>query len=235
MKKIRHLLVLTALACCLFGCSPLDLDFKDPENFQSIQDEFSSQIDQALTENNDLVELFGEENIHWGPVPPTWKDSICFKVDGMDYDTCVRYIYAPSYPNTTLSHAIPPDFNPSINVHLFYDQNQGVFKHEMKTRDPYANYYFLDLEKAYMIGHDSLFTTYYQGKTIGNGNPTIIMLISGTLVFDKNNGEFVGVREYILGKKILSYETQPSQAYAHGTIEIMRHDSLSPKCSWDDL
>lgn len=236
MKKTCRFLVLSWLACSLLACSPLDIDFNNPQDVNPIQDEFMFEINEVLTENNDLVALFGEENIYFGPVPPAWSDSICFKVDGMEYDTCVRFIYDAYHDDQIIpSYASPPDFDASINVHLFYDKDQGVFKHEMKTRDPYANYYVLDLEKAYMIGHDSLFTTYYQGKTLGNGDPTILMIISGTMVLDKATGEFIGVKDYTFGKKILKYEYKPTNAYAPGTMEIKKHPGLSPKCSWNDL
>jgi hypothetical protein len=101
----------------------------------------------------------------------------------------------------------------------------------MNTRDTYGNNYFLDLETAYIIGHDNLFTTYYQGKIEGNGNPTVIMIISGTLVIE--NGVILGVKDYIFGKKILDYDYQPTNAYAPGTIEIKTHPGLSPCCEWN--
>ena len=124
-------------------------------------------------------------------------------------------------------------------MHLFFDHKQCVLKHKMKTRDTYGNIYSVDIDTAYFIGHDSLFTTYYVGKTEGNGNPTVAMLISGTLVFETDPAThkqvFKGVRNYIFGKKILAYEYQPTQAYAPGTIEIKRHDKLCPPCTWGSL
>lgn len=242
MKRICCFLAFASLVLSFSACTPLDIDFSNPQDVETIQKEFMFEMNEVLEENNDLVELFGEENINFGPVPPRWTDSICFKVEGMDYDTCIRYIYDTYHDNAIiLSHAAPPSFDASINVHLFHNQDQCIFKHEMKTRDAYANYYLLELDKAYIIGHDNQFTTYYQGKTIGNGNPIVIMLISGTLVFDTiTNGNtqtivFKGVRDYVFGKKILDYEYQPTQAFARGTIEIKRHPGLSPSCSWDDL
>ena len=246
MKKNCCFLVLLGLACCFFSCSPMDIEFNDPQDIEFIHDAFMHpDLDGELQDNDDLVELFGEENIHFGPVPPSWShyidnDSICFKVNGMNYDTCVRYIF-DLYNNNEpiLSHADPPTYDASINLHLLYNQNQCIFQHKMNTRDTYGNNYLLDLEKAYIIGHDSLFTTYYKGTIEGNGNPTVIMLISGTLVFDTittgntQTVEFKGVRDYIFGKKILDYEYQPTNAYAPGTIEIKKHPGLSPKCSWD--
>lgn len=242
MKRILRFIVITSLALSFFGCTPLDIEFSDPQVIETIQEEFMFEVNEALQENNDLVELFGEENIHFGPVPPSWNDSICFLVNGMDYIACVRYIYDPYNDNAIIpSHADPPVYDGSKNLHLFYDHTQCILNHKMKTLDPYMNYYLMSLEKTYIIGHDSLFTTYYQGKTEGNGNPTVIMLFSGTMVFDTiTNGNsqevvFRGVRDYIFGKKILDYEYLPYQAAAPGSIEIKKHPGLSPSCSWDDL
>lgn len=242
MKRTYRSIVLTCLALCLFACSPLDIEFNDPQDSVTIQDEFMYEINGILVDNNDFVELFGEENIHFGPTPPTWNDTICFKVEGMEYDTCIRFIYDPYNDNAIIpSHAAPPDYDASINIHRLYDQDQIVVQHEMKTRDPWANYYLLEPQRVNIIGHDDKFTLYYQGITTGNGDPTVIMLISGTMVFDTittNNVQtlvFKGVKDYLFGKKILDYEYQPTQAYAPGTIEIKRHPGLSPSCSWNDL
>ena len=79
------------------------------------------------------MELFGEENINFGPVPPTWNNDICFIVDGMDYVTCIRYIY-DTYHNDeiTLAHTDPPIYDASINIHLFQNHEQCVFKQQIK-------------------------------------------------------------------------------------------------------
>ena len=232
MKKNRCFLVFIGLAFCFYSCTPLEIEFNDPQDVELIHEAHSFiDMNGNLQSNNDLVELFGEGNIHFGPVPPTWGDSICFKINGMEYDTCVRFIF-DTYNNNAIipSHADPPEFDASVNTHLFYDQNQCVFKHKMNTRDTYGNNYFLDLKTAYIIGHDNLFTTYFQGKIEGNGNPTVIMIISGTLVIE--DGVIIGVKDYIFGKKILDYDYQPTNAYAPGTIEIKKHPGLSPCCEW---
>ena len=235
MKKVCFILVLTALAFYFNSCSHVDIDFNDPQEIEFIQDEFMYEKDGVLTDNNDLVELFGEENINFGPVPPTWNNDICFIVDGMDYVTCIRYIY-DTYHNdeNTLAHTDPPIYDASINIHLFQNHEQCVFKQQIKTHDQYGSTYTLDLDRTYIIGHDSLFTTYYKGKISGNGNPTVAMIISGTMVYDPITGEFKGVRDYIYGKKILDYEYKPTNAYAPGTILIKKHPGLSPKYEWDD-
>lgn len=241
MKNICYSLILISLTLSFFACSPLDIDFNDPQDVEEISDAFLTYDPNGNpTDNDDLIELFGEDNIHFGPVPPTWGDSICFQVDGLYYENCIRYVF-DTYNNNEpmLAHTDPPVFDPSTNIHLFYDPNQCLFKHKIITRDTYGNNYEMDLEKAYIIGHDSLFTTYYKGKVKGNGNPTVAILISGTLVFDTittgnaQTVEFKGVRDYLFGKKILAYEYQPTNAYAQGTIEIKKHPGLSPRCEWD--
>ena len=235
MKTIRFFALFIGLALGFSACSPLDIDFNNAQELVSIQDEFTFEdLNGNLIQNNDLVELFGEQNIHFGPIPPSWKDSICFTVNGMEYGPCKRWIYGPN--NTTMpSGAASPEgsWDGSIVSHLFYDQNQCVFKHKMETQDTYHNVHNMDLGKVYLIGHDSLFTTYYQGKIEdGNGNPTVIILISGTMAFDSHTGEFLGVKDYLFGKKILDYEYQPTQAFAPNTIEIKKHSGLSPKSEW---
>lgn len=243
MQRILRYLVITSLVLSFVACSPLDIEFTNPQDVTTIHDEFLYEdINEELVANDDLVELFGEENINFGPVPPAWNDSICFMVNGMDYLACVRYIYDQNNDNAIIpSHAAPPVYDGSKNLHLFYDQTQCIFNHEMKTLDTYMNYYLMSLEKTFIIGHDSLFTTYYKGKIEGNGNPTVVMIISGTLVFDTittGNTQkvvFKGVRDYIIGKKILDYEYLPHLAAAPGSIEVKKHAGLSPSCSWDDL
>ena len=246
MKKICCFLVLLGLTYCFFSCSPMDIEFNDPQDVEFLHDAFlHPDLNGELQDNDDLVKLFGEENINFGPVPPSWShiinsDSICFKVNGLFYDTCIRYIFDPYNDNAIiLSHADPPTYDASVNLHLFYHQDQCLFHHKMNTRDTYGNNYLMDMGSAYITGHDNQFTTYFKGKIEGNGNPTIVMLISGTLVFDTitTNGtqtvEFKGVKDYIFGKKILEYEYQPNQAYAPGTIEIKKHPGLSPCSEWD--
>ena len=234
MKKTSIFLILLSLTWFFQACNAVDFDFNDPQDIKTIQDAIQ-------LENADLWELFGEENIHFGPVPPSIGDSICFMVNGLYYDTCIRYIF-DLYNNNEpiLSHADPPVYDASTNVHLFHNQYQCIFQHELRTRDSYNSTYALHLDTAYIIGHDNVFTTYYVGKIGGNGDPTVAMIISGTLVYDTitSGGTqtlvFKGVKDYLFGKKILKYEYQPTNAYAPGTIEIKKHPGLSPSCEWDD-
>ena len=232
MKKTIVFLMFLGLTWCFHSCTAVDFDFDDPQDIEAIHEEFFFE-----NENNmDLVELFGEENIHFGPVPPSFGDSICFKVDGLFYDTCVRYVFGPD-GNPFPSHTAPPTYDPSTNVHLFYDHVQCIFKHKIRIYDTFNNIYFQEIDTAYIIGHDSLFTTYYVGNFAGNGNPKVAMIISGTLVFDTiapDSVVFKGVRDYLFGKKILGYETQPTNAYAPDTIEIKKHPGLSPSINWND-
>ena len=238
MKKNCRFLVIIGLACCLFSCSPLEIEFNDPQEIETIHDAFLSELNGS--DNDDMVLLFGEENINFGPIPPQWSDDICFRVEGMEYDTCIRYIF-DIYNNNQpiLSHADPPTYDGAINTHLFYDQDLCLFKHKMRIHDTYGVDYNLDLDKAQIIGHDNKFTIYYKGKIQGNGDPTVVMLISGSPVYDTittNNTQtlvFKGVQDYIFGKKILDYDSQPTNAYAPGTIEIKKHPGLSPSCEWD--
>ena len=240
MKKLTLLLLLTLpfmLACC-GKIPPLDLGFSNPSDVFDIDSVFSFEN----VDNHDLLTHFGSENINFGAFPPA-LDSIQFKVEGMDYLYCDRYIYNPATGEIIHSHADPPTYEPSDYQHHFKDHHfgQNMAWHKLKTRDPSGNIYTRTNDTVYVIGHDSLFTVYYLEKFFeeGSGNPTNAIIISGTLVYDSTTVNdsiivnFVGVRDYIIGKKILKYDYMPTQAYAPGTIEIKKHPGISAYYKWD--
>lgn len=234
MKRTTFFLILLGLTWCFHACTAVDFDFNDPQDIETIQEEFFFNLDNS--ENSDLWELFGEENINFGPVPPSFGDSICFFLDSVSWITSVRYIFDIYHNNEIIpSHTDPPEGYDlsSKNVHLFYNQTQCISKQKIKTKDSHQNIYSIELDTVYITGHDSLFTAYYLGKTIGNGDPTVAMIFSGTLVYDSiNTDSIIGVRDYLYGKKILHYDYHPTESYAPGTIEIKKRIGFSPCCKW---
>lgn len=231
MKRLKFTTVLLTLAFVCFSCEreAIDFDFNSPQEIQ--------KVNQTLRDNNDLIEHFGEEYIHFGPVPPS-LEGISFKVTGMDFEFCERYIFGPTPDDPPiLSHADPPTYEASINHHHFFDHTQGLSKHRLMTYGTHGDIYTKENDTIYVIGSGNDFTAYYIEKTDeeGSGNPTNAILISGTLVYDQN-GNFIGVEHYRIGKKILDYEYHPTiNAYAKGTLEIKRHDEFSPRYEWDTI
>lgn len=200
------------------------MDFSDPQEIFPIL--------EVLPQ--DLVDAFGEENIHFGPTPPNMND-ISFQVDGLNYVTSIRYLFGPSDDDEyILSTAAPPTYDATQYYHHFKNAIGNMAQHKLKTIDPSHNIFTRDNDTIYLIGQGSSFTAYYT-ETIqeeASGNPTNYIIISGTLVTDEKG--FVGVKDYRIGKKIKKYERRPvTPSYAPGTIEVKTHEGLSPQVSWD--
>lgn len=223
--------ILTSLLMALVSCSPeegIQIDVIDPQVIDFVN----------VVIDDDLIEAFGEENIHFGHTPPS-LEGLSFYVQGMDYVVCKRYIF-DVYNNyqPTLSHADPPSYDGSRNWHHFYHHIENMAGHKMKTIDTYNDTYIREMDTVFILGvsESHCFTAYYEEeiKEEGSGNPVHGILISGKLVYD-GNGELLGVMDYRIGKKILEYRGTPpyGSAYAQGTIEVKEHRELAPIILWD--
>lgn len=231
MKKLKLIIVILALSLGLYCCDreAIDFDFSDPQEVE--------KVSTTLQNNDDLIGHFGEENIHFGPVPPT-LEGLSFKVTGMDFDYCERYIFGPNEGDPDiLSHADPPTYEAAVYHHHFFHHVQGIARHRLKSIGPHGDVYTKENDTVFVIGSGNDFTAYYIEKVYeeGSGNPTNAILISGTLEYD-SQGKILGVKNYRIGKKILDYEYRPTiNSYAKNTIEIKRHDDLSPYYEWDTI
>lgn len=233
MKQLKYFIVLLLGLVMASSCSKsgVDLNINDPQDV-----EFLNMLPQ------DLVEAFGEQNIYFGHTPPD-LEGISFKVKTMNYVYCLRYLFNPdpSLPPIPY-HADPPDYDGSTNYHHFYDFEGNIANHKLKTVDPGLNT-FIREDTVFVIGNTDLnhFTVYYEEelKEEGSGYPTNGILISGTLVYNEQ-GVFIGVKNYRIGKKILRYKERPApnqdgiiKAFEKGTIEIKTHAELAPAENWD--
>jgi len=229
MKRLRIVLVLLFLP--FVSCEDwigIDADFTDPQEVTPML-EYLPQ---------DLLDAFGEEYINFGPTPPDLSD-ISFKVNGLDYVTSIRYLFGPTDDDEyIISTTDPPTYDATIYYHHFMEQTEHIAKHNLKTIDPNNNIFFRHNDTVYVIGHDSLFTAYYQ-ETIQDslaGYPTNYIILSGTLVRDSGTQAFIGIRNYRIGKKIKKYLYRPiAPSYAPGTIEVKTHQELSPAHVWDTI
>lgn len=215
--------LLVLLSSC--GKNSMDFNFAEPIDNPTINEVFG-------LDNQDLLDAFGEANIHFGPVPPS-LDGISFEVHGMDF---IYYKRLVSYQGTVSQQEGSTGYDGSTNYHHFFNDPTTVYtKHRFQTKDPSAHIYARENDKVYVIGHDNCFTAYYIETVTdpGSGDPTNAIIISGTLEYDASN-RFIGVKDYYIGKKILTYESTPTNAYAPGTIEIKRqHDPLAEASDWD--
>lgn len=227
MKRICRFWVFILLSMLLSACekSGVDFNFTEPIENKPINEVFDP-ID------HDLLDAFGEDHIHFGPVPPS-LDGISFELQGLDI---LYYKKLIDNDGVIIEHSGNSGYDGSTNYHHFFTDNTSSYtKHRFQTKDPNANIYTRENDIVYVIGHDNSFTAYYieQVTDEGSGNPTNAIIISGTLVYDNNN-QFLGVKDYRIGKKILDYEYPPMQAYAKGSIFIMQqHNPLAPASNWD--
>ena len=226
MKTIRVWFILLLLSM-LTSCQKwegIPLEIKDPQDIQSLS--------EVLPE--DLIYAFGEEHIHFGPTPPDLTD-ISFKVEGLTYDSCLRYIFGPN-GETILSPTAPPTHEGTLYYHHFWNHEEQIAQHKLKTIDPSGNIFIRSNDSTFIIGHDSVFTAYYQETILEpqSGNPTNHIILSGTIVRDPVTKQFVGIRNYRMGKMIKCYDHQPEiPSYAPGTIEVKKHEGISLSFEWD--
>lgn len=242
MKKTQLIPVIFLSLVMMASCSKtgIEVNIHDPQHVVFIH---GLDENEHILIDQDLVDAFGEEYIHFGHTPPS-LEGISFKADMMYYETVVRYLFNqdPTQP-PILSGADPPTDDGNRNYHHFYNHTENIARQRMQTITTYQDTVLRQNDTVYIIGDESThsFTAYYEEtlKEEGSGHPTSAILISGTLVYD-DNGHFLGVKNYRIGKKILRYKERPTpnqygiiMAFAEGTIEIKKQNELAPAEEWN--
>lgn len=225
MKILSLLFCLSWITACN-KWEGIPIEFHDPQDIMFLEEVLPIE----------LIHAFGEENIHFGPAPPNLND-ITFKTEGMDYDTCIRYIFGPN-GETMLSPTAPPTYDGTLYYYHLWNHQEQLSSHKLKTVDPSGNTFIRTNDSTYVIGHDSAFTAYYQETILEphSGNPTNYIIISGIVLRDPTTDEFIGIKHYRMGKMIKCYDHQPEiPSYAPGTLEVKRHDALCPRYVWDTI
>lgn len=229
MQRSHYVLLLMLCGWLLSACQKwdgIDIHFQEPPKVDSIMGVVPK----------DLVEAFGEEYFHFGPNPPNLSD-LSFQVAGLQYVKAIRYVFGPN-DTPILSQAEMPPMDMTTYLHHFFNATSGIAGHRLKTIDPYNNQFLRENDTVFIIGNGANFTAYYidSVQEPASGHPVNAILISGTIMQDTNTFEFLGIKDYRIGKKILRYGHHPSvNAYAPGTIEIKQHAELCPAYIWDTL
>lgn len=223
LKIFLTLLFLTSVTTCK-KWEGVPIEFHDPQEILSL----------AGVLPLELINAFGEEHIHFGPMPPD-LNGISFKVEGMTYDTCIRYIFGPG-GEIMISPTAPPTHEGTHYYHHFWNYVEQLSQHKLKTVDPSGNIFVRTNDTIYIIGHDSVFSAYYRETILEpqSGQPTNYIIFSGTVLRDKKTNQFIGIKDYRLGKMIKSYAYQPEiPSYAPGTIEVKKHEGIAYPYDWD--
>ena len=161
----------------------------------------------------DLLNLFGEENVFFGDQPP---------IVDMEFKSMHEYVatnlqppYAP--PVGTIS---PIMHYHKINLHYL----QIADYISMTSEENYCKV----ISPVYLTGRGNDFTVYYHESPQTEGHPEHAVLFSGTLIH-------AGIRNFRYGYKILKYNDSivPPTVYPANSIFIFKdHDGLAETFTW---
>lgn len=162
---------------------------------------------------DDLLQLFGEENVHFGDQPP---------VIDMEFKSQHEYV----------ATNLQPPYAPQ-------EGGLSPISYYHKLRRQYlqtADYIGMNTEESkcklispvYLTGRGNDFTAYFYESPQTEGSPEHAVVMSGTLTHD-------GIKNFIYGYKILRYTDSivPSVAYPVNSIFILKDwDGLAEVCPW---
>ena len=170
----------------------------------------------------DLLEVFGEENVHFGDQPPVIDIEF---VSNHEYVAIV--MDSPNHPQVG-------DITANLHYHKFSDQYLQIADYYSMTSDEIA---LADsrcklISPVYISGSGSNFSVYYYETPQTFGLPEYAVVMSGTVT----NG---GIKNYRFGYKIMKYNDtinfDPLQHYPVNSIFVFKdHDDLAQKETWFD-
>ena len=161
----------------------------------------------------DLLNLFGEENVFFGDQPP--------KVD-MEFESLHQYVA------TNLQPPFAPQsgqLSPITHYHKINQQYLQIADYfSMTSEETYCKV----ISPVYLTGRGNDFTVYYHETPQTDGHPEHAVLFSGTVT---NNG----VKNLRYGYKILKYNDSivPQTVYPANSIFIFKdYDGMAEACHW---
>ena len=206
--KHRTALFFNALVFCLLLSSCLKEGDKtilvnDPQDIPFIT--------EYLPE--DLLNLFGEENVHFGDQPP---------VVDMEFKSMHQYVATNLEPPFAPQ---PGQLSPITHYHKINQQYLQLADYaSMSSEENYCKV----ISPVYVTGRDKDFTIYYYETPQTEGHPEHAVLMSGTLTNE-------GVRNFMYGYKILKYNDSivPPTVYPANSIFVFKDwDGLAERCIW---
>ena len=161
----------------------------------------------------DLLNLFGEENVYFGDQPP---------VVDMEFKSMHQYAA------TNLQPPFAPQVGQLSPITHFHKINQQYLQIadyiSMTSEETYCKV----ISPVYMTGRGNDFTVYYHEAPQTDGHPEHAVLFSGTVT---NNG----VKNLRYGYKILKYNDSivPVTVYPANSIFIFKdYDGMAEACTW---
>ena len=202
IRRFAWLLVLLPLSSCLKEGDKTIL-VNDPQDIHFITEYLP----------DDLLNLFGEENVHFGDQPP---------VVDMEFKSMHEYVATNLQPPFAPQ---PGQLSPIIHYHKISQQYLQIADYISMTSEESR---CKVVSPVYLTGRVKDFTVYYYESPQTSGHPEHAVLLSGTL--DNN-----GVRNLRYGYKIMRYNDSivPPTVYPAGSIFIFKdHDGLAEACTW---
>ena len=161
----------------------------------------------------DLLELFGEENVFFGDQPP---------VVNMEFKSMHQYVA------TNLQPPFAPQagqLSPITHYHKINQQYLQIADYISMTSEENLSKV---ISPVYLTGRGKDFTVYYHEAPKTEGHPEHAVLFSGTLTN-------AGVRNFRYGYKIMKYNDSivPQTVYPANSIFIFRdYDGLAEAFNW---
>lgn len=162
----------------------------------------------------DLWNMFGEENVHFGDQPP---------VVDMEFMSVHKYVaVAVDAPN----HPQVGETSPVKYYHKFCQQyHQIASYYSMNSEDPNCKL----ITPVYMTGSGNDFTVYYFETLQTEGLPEQAVVMSGTVT----DG---GIKNFLYGYQIVKYNDSiydENLVYPVNSIFVFKDaDSLAERCNW---
>ena len=168
-------------------------------------------INEYLPE--DLLDLFGEENVHFGDQPP---------VVDMEFKSMHQYVATNLQPPFAPQ---PGQLSPIMHYHKINQQYLQIADYvSMSSEETYCKV----ITPVYLTGSGDDFTIYYHEAPQTDGHPEHAVMMSGTVTSR-------GVKNLMYGYKILSYNDSvvPPTVYPANSIFIFKdHDGIAETCTW---
>ena len=161
----------------------------------------------------DLLNLFGEENVFFGDQPPM--------VD-MEFKSMHQYVATNLQPPFAPQ---PGQLSPITHYHKINQQYLQIADYISMTSE--ENYCKV-ISHVYLTGHGNDFTVYYHEAPQTDGHPEHAVLLSGTLTAN-------GIRNLMYGYKILKYNDSivPPTVYPANSIFVFKdYDGFAEACIW---
>lgn len=161
----------------------------------------------------DLLQMFGEENVHFGDQPP---------VIDMEFKSQHEYV----------ATNLQPPYAPQVGGLSPISYYHKLCRQYLQT----ADYIGMNTEESkcklispvYLTGRGNDFTAYFYESPQTEGSPEHAVVMSGTLTHD-------GIKNFIYGYKIMRYTDSivPSVTYPVNSIFILKDcDGLAEAYPW---